>query len=234
MDRAGIPVVRSGESPLVGRYPVNILWRFLQTIQYPDNAYYRKIYEAFSADGTVRRKEAIDEFHTEIPLSEIIDQAVALHELECSSEESVEALLRLKHLAVDFKGDMGVFLDTLSLERGIDHAVLVGDRVALMSIHAAKGLEWPIVFITGCEDKLIPCSLFGNRDEKEERRLFYVGMTRARSQLILSHVNRRALNGRVIHMSPSPFLDEIPKDLLSSLERSWKPRKRAHKQLKLF
>ena len=234
MDRAGIPVVRSGESPLVGRYPVNILWRFLQTIQYPDNAYYRRIYEAFLADGTVRRKEAIDEFHTEIPLSEIIDQAVALHELECLSEESVEALLRLKHLAVDFKGDMGVFLDTLSLERGIDHAVLVGDRVALMSIHAAKGLEWPIVFITGCEDKLIPCSLFGNKDEKEERRLFYVGMTRARSQLILSYVNRRVLNGRVIHMSPSPFLDEIPKDLLSSLERSWKPRKRAHKQLKLF
>lgn len=234
MDRAGIPVVRSGESPLVGRYPVNILWRFLQTIQYPDNAYYRKIYEAFFADGTARRKEAIDEFHAEIPLSEIIDQAVTLHELECSSEESVEALLRLKHLAVDFKGDTGVFLDALSLERGIDHTVLVGDRVALMSIHAAKGLEWSIVFITGCEDKLIPCSLFGNRDEKEERRLFYVGMTRARSQLILSHVNRRALNRRVIHMSPSPFLDEIPKDLLSSLERSWKPRKRAHKQLKLF
>ena len=234
MDRAGIPVVRSGESPLVGRYPVNILWRFLQTIQYPDNAYYQKIYEAFLADGTVRRKEAIDKFHTEISLSEVIDQAVAFHELECSSEESVEALLRLKHLAADFKGDMGVFLDTLSLERGIDHAVLIGDRVALMSMHAAKGLEWPIVFITGCEDKLIPCSLFGNRDEKEERRLFYVGMTRARSQLILSHVNRRAFNGRVIHMSPSPFLDEIPKDLLSSLERSWKPRKRAHKQLKLF
>ncbi len=234
MDRAGIPVVRSGESPLVGRYPVNILWRFLQTIQYPDNTYYRQRYEALLEDDLVGRKMAIDEFNAEILLPEIIDRAVALNELECSSEESVEALLRLKQLAEDFKGDAGAFLDILSLERGIDHAVLVGDRVALMSMHAAKGLEWPIVFITGCEDKLIPCSLFGDRDEKEERRLFYVGMTRARSQLILSHVNRRALNRRVIQMNPSPFLDEIPQDILSPLERGWKPKRRTYKQLDLF
>ena len=52
--------------------------------------------------------------------------------------------------------------------------------MALMSLHAAKGLEWPVVFITGCEDGLIPCTLFGDRDEEEEKRLFYVGMTRAR------------------------------------------------------
>jgi superfamily I DNA/RNA helicase len=104
-----------------------------------------------------------------------------------------------------------------------------------MSIHAAKGLEWPVVFITGCEDQLMPCILFGSRDDEEERRLFYVGLTRARSRLILSHVKRRTLNGRVLNMGPSPFLDDIPKDILIPLERrGWKPRKKPHMQLKLF
>jgi DNA helicase-2/ATP-dependent DNA helicase PcrA len=127
------------------------------------------------------------------------------------------------------------FLDFLSLERGMDHGALVGERLALMSLHGAKGLEWPVVFITGCEDKLMPCSLFGSRDDEEERRLFYVGMTRARNRLILSHVSRRSLNGRVVHMKPSPFLDEIPKDLCSSLDRrAWKAGRKPPKQLSLF
>jgi DNA helicase-2/ATP-dependent DNA helicase PcrA len=105
----------------------------------------------------------------------------------------------------------------------------------LMSIHAAKGLEWPVVFITGCEDQLIPCSLFGSRDDEEERRLFYVGMTRARSRLILSHANRRTLNGRAFTMKPSPFFNDIPGEICSPLERrKWKPKGKAHKQLELF
>jgi DNA helicase-2/ATP-dependent DNA helicase PcrA len=136
---------------------------------------------------------------------------------------------------VAFEGDVGAFLDALSLERGIDHAALIGDRVALMSLHAAKGLEWPVVFITGCEDRLMPCALFGSKDDEEERRLFYVGMTRARSRLILSHVNRRNLNGRVLHMRPSQFLDTLPENLLSNLDRGgWKPKRRPHQQLALF
>ena len=104
-----------------------------------------------------------------------------------------------------------------------------------MSIHAAKGLEWPVVFITGCEDQLLPCSLFGSRDEEEERRLFYVGMTRARARLILSHAHQRLLNGRVLHMQPSPFLEEIPREFLGPLDRGgWRPKKRAPRQLELF
>jgi len=59
----------------------------------------------------------------------------------------------------------------LSLERGIDHAGLLGDRVAVMSLHAAKGLEWPVVFIAGCEDQLLP-DPYGDQDEAEEKRLF--------------------------------------------------------------
>lgn len=235
LDRAGIPFVRSGQTPLIARYPVNILWRFFQTIQYQDNPYYQTLYEQSLSEAGIARKQSSERFETHGTLSQRIDRAISWHDFDCTSEESVETLRRLRQLATNFEGDIETFLDTLSLERGIDHALVLGDRVALMSLHAAKGLEWPVVFITGCDDQLMPCTLFGSRDDEEERRLFYVGMTRARSRLILSHVKRRTLNGRVLAMEPSPFLDDIGKDILVPLERGgWKPRKKPHRQLKLF
>ena len=130
---------------------------------------------------------------------------------------------------------MGSFLDMLALDRGIDHAGLLGDRVALMSLHAAKGLEWPVVFITGCEDGLLPCTLFGAVNEEEEKRLLYVGMTRARSRLVLSHTTRRVINGRLHSMNPSTFIRLIPEEFCAPLERAqWKRRPRRHNQLDLF
>ncbi|MFH1480634.1 MAG: 3'-5' exonuclease, partial [Pseudomonadota bacterium] len=81
----------------------------------------------------------------------------------------------------------------------------------------------------------IPCSLFGDRDEAEEKRLLYVGMTRARRKLVLCHAKRRMINGRVLQMKPSPFLDLIPKELCGSLERGkWKRKGKGHRQLELF
>ncbi|MCX5878453.1 MAG: ATP-binding domain-containing protein, partial [Deltaproteobacteria bacterium] len=166
---------------------------------------------------------------------ELIGQAVAMHGFEELLEDAAEALRRLKELAHTFGSDVHSFLDTLSLERGIDHAGLLGDRVALMSLHAAKGLEWPVVFISGCEDQLLPCTLFGDHDEAEEKRLFYVGMTRAQSRLILSHAERRTLNGRPLNMKPSPFTLLIPQHLRRPLERKpWKPKKKPPNQLQLF
>jgi DNA helicase-2/ATP-dependent DNA helicase PcrA len=235
LERAGIPFVRSGEAPLISRYPINILYRFLQTLQHPSNPYYARLYDTLVPDAPRIMKEAMKAFPADISLVERIDRGVDLHAFDYPSEESREAVLRLKQIAAAFEGNVEAFLDTLSLERGIDHATLLGDRVALMSLHAAKGLEWPVVFITGCEDRLMPCSLFGSKDDEEERRLLYVGMTRARSRLILSHVTRRNLSGRILNMRPSAFLDTIPEDLVSRLDRGgWKPRKRPHKQLELF
>jgi hypothetical protein len=90
-------------------------------------------------------------------------------------------------------------------------------RVSLLTLHAAKGLEFPVVFITGCEDGLIPLH-WGSPEEEdlaEERRLFFVGMTRARQRLILSHARKRRWRGKLQQSTPSPFLSDIHQELLA-------------------
>ncbi len=234
-DRAGIPVVRSGEASLVSRYPVNILWRFFQALSKPGNTFYNRMYQLALEEGNIVEKKPGHVLDLEDYLPNIIDDALLIHGLNKLSDEELEIVGRIKRMASDFTGDMNGFLDVLSLERGIDHSFLLGDRVALMSIHAAKGLEWPVVFITGCENQLLPCSLFNDTDEEEERRLFYVGITRAQSRLILSYAARRSLNSRSLNLEPSPFLNTLPQGLTAFVERgrlTLRPPKQ--KQLELF
>jgi DNA helicase-2/ATP-dependent DNA helicase PcrA len=88
------------------------------------------------------------------------------------------------------------------------------EKVALMTLHAAKGLEFPSVFITGCEDRLLPLDLMGMKGyPEEERRLFYVGMTRAKEHLYLTYAKRRQLFGQTLIQNPSPYLADIAEEL---------------------
>jgi len=88
------------------------------------------------------------------------------------------------------------------------------EKVSLMSLHAAKGLEFPVVFIIGCEDHLLPVDVMGMKgDIQEERRLFYVGMTRAKECLYLTHARRRQLFGQTLIQEPSPYLSDIAEEL---------------------
>jgi superfamily I DNA/RNA helicase len=89
------------------------------------------------------------------------------------------------------------------------------DAVTLMTLHMAKGLEFPVVFITGCEEGLIPYTFMKDRTNiEEERRLYYVGMTRTKNELFVLYSRRRSLYGHRLPSIPSPFLSDIPETLL--------------------
>ncbi len=91
------------------------------------------------------------------------------------------------------------------------------DAVALLTMHMAKGLEFRVVFIAGCEDGLVPCTIMKDAaDLEEERRLFYVGMTRARERLFLLHARKRFLYGQNLGQRISPFVKEIPAELVEN------------------
>lgn len=103
------------------------------------------------------------------------------------------------------------FLEEVSLVSDVDRADFSGDAVTLMTLHAAKGLEFPCVFMVGLEETIFPHSraLYDQAEMEEERRLCYVGMTRAKEELYLLHATSRMLYGGLQHNPPSRFLSEI-------------------------
>ena len=106
------------------------------------------------------------------------------------------------------------FLDELALGAEVDTWDPRADRISLLTLHAAKGLEFPVVFIAGCEEGVFPhLRALDEGSLEEERRLFYVGITRAMRQLYLTYARRRAVFGAQTFGMPSRFLDEIPAEL---------------------
>jgi superfamily I DNA/RNA helicase len=103
-----------------------------------------------------------------------------------------------------------------------------------MTLHMAKGLEFKVVFVVGCEEGLLPFTLTRNdADVEEERRLFYVGMTRAKDELFLLHARNRFLYGQKLRGTPSSFLSEIPQELMRAGSVADRPKKQG-KQPTLF
>jgi len=116
------------------------------------------------------------------------------------------------------------FLDKVSLVTDVDLYEDKGNRVSLMTLHCAKGLEFPIVFIVGIEEGLLPHYRRGEEieDMEEERRLFYVGMTRAKKRLFLSRAEKRSTFGVGRANLPSRFLDELPMELMQFEQKKGK------------
>ncbi len=191
--------------------------------------------EAAAAGVTGKAKRGIDEFLTLlddlVPLvadgpAGVLEAAMQRsgYVKELEAEHSVEADGRIENLAElvgaarDF-GSVDEFLEQVSLVADVD--ALDGDEscVVLMTLHSAKGLEFPNVFMIGLEDGVFPhLRSVGDPDElEEERRLAYVGITRAMERLFLSHAWCRTMFGSTQYNPPSRFLDEIPEHLVTSL-----------------
>jgi DNA helicase-2/ATP-dependent DNA helicase PcrA len=126
-----------------------------------------------------------------------------------SRQENVRELLSV---AAEYQ-DLGLdgFLEEVSLISDIDQANFDNQAVMLMTVHSAKGLEFPVVFMVGMEEMVFPHSraLYDQHEMEEERRLCYVGMTRAREELYMLHASSRMLYGGQQHNPPSRFLSEI-------------------------
>ncbi|MBN2466604.1 MAG: ATP-dependent helicase [Deltaproteobacteria bacterium] len=131
------------------------------------------------------------------------------------------------------------FLETLSLLKEGETYNPRAEAVTLMTVHAAKGLEFPIVFMVGLESGIFPATEFGDTasNDEEERRLFYVGMTRARKRLFLSYARERYLFGEKRERTPSPFVYEVSPEVVETCpvpSQSEKKKKPKSKQLSLF
>jgi len=168
-----------------------------------------------------------------IAIGKMLDQTGYLNDLrEENSEEANERIENLMELvsaareyeARDADASLGGFVDRLSLLSEVDEES--GNREAkvwLMTMHAAKGLEFPVVIIAGLEEGLFPHSRSSEDEEEieEERRLCYVGMTRAQSHLILTSAARRRVFGEYQSTEPSRFLDEVPAELIERIAPSY-------------
>jgi len=148
-----------------------------------------------------------------------------------------QALPALRGLAERHGDDLHEFLSELALGVDVDLWDPRANRVALLTLHAAKGLEFPVVFIVGCEDGLIPLH-WGSLDQAdlaEERRLLFVGMTRAQDRLLLTHARKRRRHGKVQKAQPSPFLRDVEQQLIERRKHHAKKKPRSqHQQRTLF
>jgi DNA helicase-2/ATP-dependent DNA helicase PcrA len=167
-------------------------------------------------------------------LERVLDATGYRAELE--AEDSIESQGRLENLAelmgvalefeeraaedADLEGTVAEFLESVSLVSDADEIDDDTSTVVLMTLHTAKGLEFPAVFMIGLEEGVFPhLRALGEPEElEEERRLAYVGITRARRRLYLSHAWCRTLFGSTMYNPPSRFLDEIPKELTRLVE----------------
>ena len=187
------------------------------------------------------QQDALNLSLTEL-IDDVLDKSGLKRELEL--EHTLEADLRLENL-MEFKSitasyeartgsvNLGDFLDEISLIADISEHQDDDNVITLMTLHSAKGLEFPIVFITGMEEGIFPhqnAFLEGDAGIEEERRLCYVGFTRAKERLYLTNARKRMLYGKTTSNAPSRFISEIQGDVLETLNSSVKEEKVINKE----
>jgi superfamily I DNA/RNA helicase len=204
LHRAGIPCQRLGDDALSAR--------------------------PFVADILSRLRSHLEKTADAKPVADVLPTLVP----EASADPRLQrALDLLSTLAVPFADDAAAFLAEMAVARETD-VQHQPQKVVLLTLHASKGLEFPLVFIAGCEDGILPLRLpwLSPADENEERRLLYVGMTRAQQRLILTAATQRHLTGRTVENRPCPYLGGLPDGLLVEAQRA--PGRRKARQLSLL
>jgi DNA helicase-2/ATP-dependent DNA helicase PcrA len=206
--RSGIPFQKRAHTPLVEHPTVQALLARLKTLP-PDS-----------------------------PLADRLATAAT----QLAREEKPDSDLRaitdaLRSLAEKHGANLDAFVSELALGADVDLHDPRAERVSLLTLHAAKGLEFRVVFLVGCEDGLLPHRFSfddaGDTDIAEERRLFFVGLTRARERLFLTHARCRHWRGELRARSPSPFLRAI-REILLDRQRQEVPAAPRTRQLELF
>lgn len=176
----------------------------------------------------LRFKEAVQSYNLREFVTLVIEKSGYLAELQLQntpeSEADIENLQELVNVAEEFVPEednnvLGEFLTQISLVSDIDNMDTIANNVTLMTLHAAKGLEFPIVFLAGLDEGIFPHQRTLNvpAEMEEERRLMYVGVTRAEEKLYLSSAKRRQMWGEYKYYNPSRFIEEIPPQLINKI-----------------
>ncbi|MBQ7668257.1 MAG: DNA helicase PcrA [Clostridia bacterium] len=166
-----------------------------------------------------------EEYSVSDLITSIIEDSGYKRELEAENtvenETRIENLMEFVSVAVEYENEaeepnLGEFLENIALVADVDEDEGEDDAVTLMTLHSAKGLEFPVVFLPGLEEGVFPSyrSITEDADVEEERRLCYVGITRAREELYISSASSRTLFGNTSYNKPSRFLEEIPEDFM--------------------
>ena len=172
-------------------------------------------------------KTAVSKYDLKEFIALVIEKSGYLRELTeektPENEARIDNLQELVNVAGEFEPEemdntLGEFLSQVALVSDIDGLENISNNVTLMTLHAAKGLEFPMVFLAGLEDGIFPHqrTFTSKSDMEEERRLMYVGVTRAEQTLYLTSAKRRQMWGEYKYYNPSRFLQEIPANLLDS------------------
>ncbi len=234
---AGIPYVLVGGVKFYDRKEIRDVISFIRYLVNPKDSVSKRRIEKIG----IRRFEKLDAFRTENPdlaglttldlLDAVIQKTDYLALFQKETEENLARLENLKELRSvasefpvtnDFLENVALVEMSQDSNRHITPNSQLKDCVSLMTLHAAKGLEFPIVFIVGMEEGLFPHSrsLMDNNQMEEERRLAYVGITRAKEILYLIYANSRLYFGERISNPPSRFIMDIPENLLESVEEN--------------
>ncbi len=235
-ERSGIPYQTVGQTPLYEYKTVREVLAYLWLLHNPHSQVHLDLIAGAGRSLSFQAELAAS--RSEMSAAQLVERVAAF--LRASRSLGDADSVRLEQLtrrAAPFSSDLAAFLEATALQSETDFYDPRADRVTLMTLHASKGLEFPVVFIAGCEEGLLPYVRAGEPpDIEEERRLFYVGMTRAHKKLVLSHARTRFLFGQRMQNPPSRYLLDIASALKDIREMERRPEKKepAGVQLNLF